>query len=97
MAAFGVEADGRVEHGPALNEMSLAIDAAVAGHGIALARSALVARDLAEGRLVRPIPEATRAEFAYWIVSPEASATRPPLIRFRAWLLKEAGADTSKA
>ena len=59
VAAFGVEADGRVEHGPALNEMSLAIDAAVAGHGIALAR------DLAEGRLVRPIPEATRAEFAY--------------------------------
>jgi LysR family glycine cleavage system transcriptional activator len=97
LASFGVEADGRIEHGPVLNEMSLAIDAAVAGHGIALARSALVARDLSEGRLVRPILEATRAEFAYWIVGPEATATRPPLVRFRAWLLKEAGSDGSKA
>jgi LysR family transcriptional regulator, glycine cleavage system transcriptional activator len=90
LTAFGVETDGQTDHGPVVNEMSLAIDAAVAGHGIALARSALVARDLAEGRLVRPMPQATKAEFAYWIVGPKASAARPPLVRFRTWLLSQA-------
>jgi LysR family glycine cleavage system transcriptional activator len=97
LAAFGVETGRSIEHGPVLNEMSLAIDAAVAGHGVALARSALVARDLAEGRLIRPVPQATKAEFAYWIVSPEISANRPPLIRFREWLLEAAATKTGGA
>lgn len=97
LAAYGIETDDRIEHGPVLNEMSLAIDAAVAGHGVALARSALVARDLTEGRLIRPVPQATKAEFAYWIVSPETSANRSPLVRFREWLLEAAAAKTGDA
>lgn len=100
LGEFDVEGDGDVEHGPVLNEMSLAIDAAVAGHGIALARSALVAKDLADGRLVRPMPQATKARFAYWIVGPKSSAESPKLKRFREWLLTQAELvdvpDTSK-
>jgi LysR family glycine cleavage system transcriptional activator len=97
LATFGIETDASIEHGPVLNEMSLAIDAAVAGHGVALARSALVARDLTEGRLIRPVPQATKAEFAYWIVSPETSAKRPTLVRFREWLLEAAAVRTGDA
>ena len=41
-------------HGPILNQASMAIDAAVDGQGVALARTALAAWDLIGGRLVRP-------------------------------------------
>jgi LysR family glycine cleavage system transcriptional activator len=89
--AFDAGPDVDVSHGPVLNEMSLAIDAAIAGQGIALARSALADRDLAEGRLVRPMPHETPAKFAYWIVYPKTSVNRANIKRFEAWLLSKAG------
>jgi LysR family transcriptional regulator, glycine cleavage system transcriptional activator len=46
----------------------MAIDAAIDGQGIALARTALAAWDLCAGRLVRPFTLALRAPYAYWIV-----------------------------
>ena len=95
-AAFGVEATADIDRGPVLNEMSLALDAAVAGQGIALARSALAARDLAEGRLIRLMRHETPAPFAYWIVGPQASAGRPNIIRFRSWLMSQAEGVPSK-
>ena len=98
LTAFGVEPKANLDHGPVLNEMSLAIDAAVAGQGVALARSALVDRDLAEGRLVRPMQQQLSARFAYWIVEPKASVERPNIQRFRTWLLEQAsiGGDPSE-
>lgn len=90
--AFGVEVTGAVEHGPVLNEMSLVIDAAIAGQGIALARSALVSHDLAEGRLVKPVPQDLPAVIAYWIVCPKPFAQAPKIARFREWLTEQAAA-----
>ena len=86
----GFEPPAGVRHGPVYNEMSLAIDAAVAGQGVALARSALASLDLAAGRLVRPVPEAAAAQFGYWIVCDPASSALPKIARFRAWLLEQA-------
>jgi LysR family transcriptional regulator, glycine cleavage system transcriptional activator len=80
----------RSSRGPVLNEMSLAIDAAIAGQGVALARSALAQLDLAEGRLVRPLQQETAATFAYWIVCPPDNAATPKIARFRDWLIREA-------
>lgn len=90
LRAFDVAAPARLSRGPVLSEMSLVIDAAIAGQGIGLARSALVARDLAEGRLVRPMAHEIPAQFAYWIVCPSESAETPKIARFRKWLLSEA-------
>jgi LysR family glycine cleavage system transcriptional activator len=70
--------------------MSLAIDAAVAGQGVALARSALASLDLAAGRLVRPAPQAAPARFGYWIVCDPTASALPKIARFRAWLLDQA-------
>ncbi len=70
--------------------MSLVIDAAIAGQGVALARSALVERDLNEGRLIRPLTQQTAAEFAYWIVCLPQAADVPKSSRFREWLLAAA-------
>jgi len=82
-----------LDRGPGFNETSLAIDAAVAAQGVALSRSALVAGDLAAGRLVQPLQETQPAPFAYWIVCPKASAEQPNIVRFRNWLIEEAAAD----
>src|SRR5690606_24222649 len=42
------------DRGPRFSHAHMAIEAAIAGQGVALGRSTLVSRDLAEGRLVRP-------------------------------------------
>src|SRR5262245_19113493 len=60
LAAFGVECPD-AERGPVFDQTALAIDPAVAGQGIALARSALASLDLIAGRLVRPLAEAIPA------------------------------------
>lgn len=79
--------------GPVFSQTSLAIDAAVSGQGIALARSALAALDLIAGRLIRPVPHAVSASYAYWIVCPPRLARLPRVARLRAWLLAQAEAD----
>lgn len=92
LAERGVPAEA-AERGPVFSETSLAIDAAVAGQGVVLARSALAALDLAARRLVRPFDDETPAEFSYWIVVPKSGAARPKVSRFRAWLLEQAAND----
>jgi LysR family glycine cleavage system transcriptional activator len=82
--------------GPVFDQTSMAIDAAIAGHGVALARTALAAADLLGGRLVRPFATALPAPFGYWIVCIEGSATRRKVVLFRDWLLAEAATDTAR-
>lgn len=92
LTAFGVS-DIDAPHGPVFNQASLAVDAAVAGQGVALARTGLAVLDLIGGRLVRPLSQATPAHFAYWIVCPKATSEVRKIARFRAWLLEQAQAD----
>src|SRR5215831_6171791 len=81
-------------HGPMLNRASMLIDAAVDGHGIALARTTLAAWDLINKRLVRPFPIALPLSKLYWIVCPKVTASLPKLVAFRDWLLAQASEDT---
>jgi LysR family glycine cleavage system transcriptional activator len=79
--------------GPVVNEASMAIDAAIDGQGVVLARTALAAWDLIGGRLVRPFGIAMPAPYAYWIVCPKATAKLPKIVAFSEWLLAQAAAD----
>lgn len=79
--------------GPVLNQASMAIDAAVDGQGVALARSALATWDLIAGRLVCPFALTLPVPYAYWIVCPKATAKLPKIAIFRDWLLSEAAVD----
>jgi LysR family glycine cleavage system transcriptional activator len=79
--------------GPIFNHASMAIDAAIDGQGVALARTALVAWDLVSGRLARPFKLALTAPYAYWIVCPRANADLPKVATFRDWLLAEVAAE----
>jgi LysR family transcriptional regulator, glycine cleavage system transcriptional activator len=83
-------------HGPIFNQASMAIDAAMNGQGVALARTALAAWDLLAGRLVRPFAPGLKVNYAYWIVCPKATAKLPKIATFRAWLLAEAAEDARR-
>jgi len=89
---------GNVTYGPVMNRASMVIDAAIEGHGIALARTTLAAWDLINGRLVRPFPTESRLRLAksYWIVCPKATAALPKIGVFTRWLLNEAADDVRR-
>lgn len=76
---------------------SLMLQAAVAGQGVALGRSALASNDLAEGRLVRPFEVSLPVEAAYYVVYPESYAGRKKVVAFRDWLMAEAERDEQSA
>jgi DNA-binding transcriptional LysR family regulator len=53
----------------------------------------LVAKDLAEGRLVRPFGDDTEHDFADYIVHRPDVAKEPGVVAFKEWLLAEARLD----
>ena len=68
----------------------LAIEAALAGQGVALALRPLVAADLAAGRLLAPFAVTVPSTYAYFLVIPPSVARRPAVVAFRDWLLAQA-------
>ena len=76
--------------GPTFLSSDHAIQAAVRGEGVVLGRSALVADELAAGRLVRPFELSLPAGFAYYVVYPPRSLQRPCVKAFRDWLIADA-------
>jgi LysR family glycine cleavage system transcriptional activator len=92
--AVGVKAV--VGPGPVLNRASMLIDAAIDGQGIALARTALAAWDLINGRLVRPVNVSLKVAHTYWIVCPKAASNVPKIATFRNWVLAEAAEDSRR-
>ena len=76
--------------GPTFLSSDHAIQAAVRGEGVVLGRSALVADDLAAGRLIRPFEFSLPAGFAYYVVCPPRALQRPSVKAFRDWLIAEA-------
>ena len=91
LAAGVTDVDG--EAGPVYEDSSNLLQAAIAGEGVALGRSALAADDLAAGRLVKVFDLTLPREFAYYVVAPEASADRPKVAAFRDWVIETAAAD----
>jgi LysR family glycine cleavage system transcriptional activator len=89
LRSAGIE-DIDPHRGPTFLSSDHAIEAAVRGEGVVLGRSALVADDLAAGRLVRPFKHSLPASFAYYVVCPPRALRRPSVKAFRDWLLVEA-------
>ncbi len=92
--AAGVKAT--VSPGPILNRASMLIDAAIDGQGIALARTALAAWDLINGRLVRPVAVSLKMANTYWIVCPKSASNVPKIATFRNWIFAEVAEDTRR-
>ncbi len=91
MLAAGIK-DFNDSRGLHFSQTSLAIQAAIDGHGVALGDSSLVSDDLAAGRLVKPFELSLKspAQFAYHLITPRDTAGRPMITTFRNWILAEA-------
>jgi len=79
--------------GPIYSHLTMVMLAAINGEGVALGRTALIAEDLAAGRLVKPFELALANEWAYYVVYPPRALARPKVAAFRNWLLEEAARD----
>ncbi|MGO4329489.1 LysR substrate-binding domain-containing protein [Cupriavidus sp. 2TAF22] len=88
-AGYGNVVD--TDRGLQLNDSAMAVQAAISGHGVALGRTTLVERDLAEGRLIKPFEYVQGCELAYYLVHRKESAQHAPVQAFKEWLLEEAG------
>ena len=92
LKAAGVKPRFRRPLGSASATGYMALDAAIAGHGVVLAYSTIAAADLAAGRLVRLFSLALPDLFAYYIVTAPGALERPKVRAFRDWLRQEADA-----
>jgi LysR family glycine cleavage system transcriptional activator len=89
LKAAGVElADAT--RGPLFTNTYIALEAALAGHGVALAPAPLVARDLAEGRLVKPLSLELDNPWAFWIVHPRQQLPDARIKALTGWLMQQA-------
>ncbi|MGH6934060.1 MAG: transcriptional regulator GcvA [Dongiaceae bacterium] len=86
--AAGLKVDS-LHHTISFNHSNLMLQAAIDGLGVAMSHHALAADDLQSGRLARPFAFGMPAEFAYYLVAPEASADRPKIVAFRDWIKDE--------
>jgi LysR family glycine cleavage system transcriptional activator len=78
----------------------LAIEAALAGEGVALVRRTLVADDLANGRLVAPIGPVLPSGLTYWFTTPVDPAKKLSLSVLRTYLrasMRDAAATADRA
>lgn len=78
--------------GPHFPFTSMVLEAAVLGHGVALAGRVIAGGHLATGQLVRPFgPEVTTpVDFSYYLVCLGDVAERRDIAAFREWVLREA-------
>ena len=76
--------------GMTLAPWTMVVQAAIEGQGIALGRRALVANDLAAGRLVRPFDLGLPLAFSHWLVYPSGADRQPKIRAFRDWITAEA-------
>ncbi|ARI11242.1 MULTISPECIES: transcriptional regulator GcvA [Klebsiella] len=89
---FNVQAIAR-KPGLRINSSAAVLQAAVEGHGIALARSIMVDEDLKSGRLVRLCPEVSLASpLAYYLVHRPGCDSLPKIAYFREWMIEQAQA-----
>jgi len=76
--------------GMTLAPWTMVVQAAIEGQGVALGRRALVANDLAAGRLVRPFDLGLPLAFSHWLVYPSGADRQPKIRAFRDWITAEA-------
>jgi LysR family glycine cleavage system transcriptional activator len=76
-------------HGLQFSQGDHAVDAALAGVGVALGRRAFVVKDVAEGRLEMPFKTALGTGARFRFLCTEGTQERPKVKAFREWMLAE--------
>lgn len=92
LAAAGVDgmvAKEAAASGPLFSNTILAVEAALAGQGVALANSRVVDDDLRSGRLRRPFALSIRDPFSLWLAYRSDRAKEARIRAFAAWIRDE--------
>jgi LysR family glycine cleavage system transcriptional activator len=77
--------------GPRFNQTSVALEAAVAGRGVLLAKRMIALNDINSGRLIMPFPDGgVDIDFSYWAVWPKGRTQTIEVRAFLNWLETEA-------
>ncbi len=92
VSAPGVDPAG----GRHFQDTPMAVDAALAGMGVAIVPRRFVQAELAEGKLVAPFGREIRSGMAYYLLYPQGRAEEPRVVRFRDWLLAEFASERPK-
>lgn len=82
-----------VQKNTRFNQTSLAIEAAIAGQGLALTSRFLVAEDLASGKLVQVLGAEMRTGSDFYLVAPRKPKNPAPVDAVRSWLTGQALAN----
>ena len=69
------------------------LQAAVEENGVALTFTALAARELNAGQLIKPFDLKLLPDAWYYVISPMQSAGLPKVAAVRSWILKEAESE----
>ena len=85
-AAAGIS-HGEPASGPRYEDALLMLEAAVAGHGVALMAGTLAARDLEAGRLIRPFAQEC-PDRSFYIIAPPSAQEKPATLAFIRWLVR---------
>lgn len=75
------------------SDAALAMDAAIEGMGVTLAMKPLLTTEIEAKRLAVPFDISAPTSYAYYLVTPEASAENRAVASFRKWLLEEAAEE----
>jgi LysR family glycine cleavage system transcriptional activator len=92
LAALGVDSVDP-SRGPVYTDSNMVIQAAIEGHGVALARSGLSRDALEDGRLVQPFDFSMPANFAYYLVYPKEYGNREEVRAFSKWIRSQIATD----
>lgn len=80
--------------GPQYSDVGLLVQAAIAGQGVALGQSIIVADGLAAGRLIEPFEVRVPSWSAYYVVYPADDLYRRKVKTFSQWLRMELRGDS---
>ncbi|MCW8877825.1 MAG: LysR substrate-binding domain-containing protein [Kangiellaceae bacterium] len=78
------------------NRTDMALQASVAGQGIAIARASLVETDMLEMQLFQQVGRAIKMKYSYYFVCPHAKAEHPVIVNLREWVTKELQKSVSR-
>ncbi len=80
---------GSMSEGMRFEQFGSVTQACIAGLGVGLMPLFLIDTELAGGQLVEAFPHQVVSPSAYYVVAPQAKASFPPVVAFRAWLMEE--------
>lgn len=83
--------------GVAFDDAGLLLKAVLAGQGAGLLPAAMIAPEVAQGRLVRLASDTLLDDFAYYLVYPKDSQARPKVAAFREWILAASNDNSNQS